>query len=84
MRLGQSLVKMTSIYIIVQPRESDAQAMDLLKHLVEKGDIKVSNPSQDLDQETVLISLKDVQPDDAARIVSDSKQWCDDVGFLFL
>src|SRR5271166_1745397 len=83
MRLDDLLIEMTSIYIIVQPRESDARAVDLLKHLVEKGDIKVGNPSQDLDQETVLISLKDVQPDDATRIVSDSKQWCDDVGFLF-
>jgi hypothetical protein len=74
---------MSSIYIIVQPRESDAQAVDLLKHLIEKQDLKVDTPTKDLDPNTVLISFKDVQPDDMKRIVSDSKQWCDDVGFVF-
>jgi len=74
---------MTSIYILVQPRESNARAVDLLKHLIEKGDVKASSPSQDLDPNTVLISLQDVQPDETPRIVSDSKQWCDDVGFAF-
>ena len=36
-----------------------------------------------MDPNTVLFSFKDVQPDDMKRIVSDSKQWCDDVGFVF-
>jgi len=76
-------IALTSIYIIVQPRESDAQAVDLLKHLIEKGDVKVGTPPPVLDQNTVLISFKDVQPDNTSRIISDSKQWCDDVGFLF-
>jgi hypothetical protein len=74
---------MSSIFIIVQPRESDAKAIDLLKHLMEKGDLKVTSSTQDLDSNTVMISFKDIQPDSITRIISDSRQWCDDVGFVF-
>jgi hypothetical protein len=75
---------MSSLYIIVQPRESDKKAIDLLRHLAEKGYVKVDRPSQDLDPNTIMISFQDIQPDGMRRIISDSKQWCDDVGFLFL
>ena len=76
--------QMSSLFIIVQTGESDKKAVDLLKHLVERGDVKVSLPPQDLDPDTVMLSFQDVQPDGIRRITSDSKQWCEDVGFLFL
>ena len=75
---------MPSLFIIVQTGESDKKAIDLLRHLVEKGDVKVGIPPHDLDPDTVMISLQNIQPDVISRIISDSKQWCEDVGFLFL
>jgi hypothetical protein len=75
---------MSSLFIIVQTRESDKKAADLLRHLTEKGDVKVGRPPKDLDPNTVIISFQDIQPDGIPRIISDSKQWCDDVGFFFL
>ena len=83
MTIAHSLGEMSSIYIAVQPRESDAKAVDLLRRLMEKRDVKVGSLSQDLDENTVLISFQGIQPDEVPRIISDSKQWCDDAGFVF-
>jgi len=74
---------MPSLFIIVQTRESDKRAVDLLKHLVERGDVGVIAP-QDIDPATVMISFEDIPPDRLRRTVSDSKEWCEDLGFLFL
>jgi hypothetical protein len=75
---------MSSLFIIVQTRESDKKAVHLLRYLIEKGDVKVGRPLQDLDLNTVMISFQDIQPDAKRRIISDSKQWCDDIGFVLL
>lgn len=75
--------KMPSVFITVQIRESDMQAVDLMKHLVAKGDVKVGNSPQELDPDTVMISLQGIEPDGVSRIISDAKQWSEDVGFAF-
>lgn len=75
---------MTSLFIIVQTRESNEKAIELLRHLIEKKDVKAGPLSQDLDPKTVILSFQDIQADIVSRIISDSKQWCDDMGFVFL
>jgi len=75
---------MTSLFIIVQTRESDEKAIELLRHLIEKTDVKTGSPKKDLDPKTVILSFRDIHPDLLSRIISDSKQWCDDMGFVFL
>ncbi len=46
--------------------------------------MKINHAPQDLDPNTVMISFQDTPPDGIHRIISDSKQWCEDIGFLFL
>lgn len=75
---------MSSLFIIVQTRESDKKAVHLLRYLMEKGAVKVDRPLQDIDPNTVIISFQSIQYDETKRIISDSKQWADDVGFVFL
>ncbi len=75
---------MSSLFIIVQPRESDENAVELLRHLIERGDVKTEQVGKDLDPKTAMLSFHDISPDALTRIISDSKQWCDDMGFVFL
>ncbi|MGI0092002.1 MAG: hypothetical protein ACREBS_09850, partial [Nitrososphaerales archaeon] len=79
-----NLADMTTLFIIVQTRESDEKAAELLRHLIEKGDVKEGPLTQDLDPKTIILSFQDIHPDVSSRIISDSKQWCEDVGFVFL
>jgi hypothetical protein len=46
--------------------------------------VKAGPLSQELDPKTVILSFQDIHPDTVSRIISDSKQWCDDMGFVFL
>jgi hypothetical protein len=64
---------MASLFIIVQTRESNEKAIELLRHLMENGDVKAGPLSQDLDPKTVILSFQDIQPDIVSRIISDSK-----------
>ncbi|MHB8568472.1 MAG: hypothetical protein ACYC7D_15705 [Nitrososphaerales archaeon] len=73
---------MTSVFITVQARESDNKAAELLRHLMERK--TVSTVPFPIDPKTVLISFDDIQPDAIAKIVSDSKEWSEDSGFVFL
>ncbi len=78
------LAVMTSLFIVVQTRESNEKAIELLRRLIEKKDVKAGPLAQELDPKTVILSFEDIHPDIVSRIISDSKQWCDDVGFVFL
>jgi hypothetical protein len=79
-----SLPAMPSLFIVVQPRESDENAVELLKRLIEKTDVKTGPNAKGPDPNTFILSFHDVPDDKLNRIISDSKQWADDAGFLFL
>ena len=75
---------MSSLFIVVQARESDEKAVELLRHLIEKADVKTGPNTKGLDPKTVILSFQDISADVLDRIISDSKQWSDDMGFVFL
>jgi hypothetical protein len=75
---------MPSLFIIVQPRESDENAVELLKRLIEKADVKLVPNAGGLDPNSIVLTFQDIPDDALNRIISDSKQWADDAGFLFL
>jgi len=54
-----------------------------MKHLIAKGDLNGDTPTQVLDQNTVMISLKDIESAGVSRVISDTKEWSEDVGFAF-
>jgi hypothetical protein len=75
---------MSSLFIVVQARESDEKAVELLRHLIEKADVKTGLNTKGLDPKTVILSFQGIPDDILDRITSDSKQWSDDMGFVFL
>jgi|SRR5579872_2452721 len=75
---------MSSLLIVVQPRESDENAAELLKRLMEKTNAKPMRDAEGLNPNTIVLSFRGIADEELDRLVTDSKQWADDAGFLFL